>query len=194
MRRGEDLHQRHRPLPSLRERGRFPDRIPAPELPIPAARATRTPGKADWAVRQSCPRLRAPPSSKSRKGHCPARAAHWRPMCASEFCGRRVQETEGPSKDAGSDLLISPDVPRTPPFKPRTRCCIAQSRDELRFLISASSGGGLGTADRDGALPSMASTASKRLFSRDAHAARNLVASSLQQPPTNTSHPSTPRR
>ena len=72
-------------------------------------------------------------------------------MCVSEFCGRRVQETEGPSKDAGSDLLISPDVPRTPPFKPRTRGCIAKTRVEFRFRSSAPSGGGFGTADRYGA-------------------------------------------
>ena len=53
--------------------------------------------------------------------------------------------------DTDSDLLISPDVPRTPPFKPRTRGCIVKTRVERRFRSSASSGGGLGTADRDGA-------------------------------------------
>ena len=53
--------------------------------------------------------------------------------------------------DTESDLLISPDVPRTPPFKPWTRGCIAKTRVERRFRSSASSGGGLGTADRDGA-------------------------------------------
>jgi len=51
--------------------------------------------------------------------------------------------------DTDSDLLISPDVPRTPPFKPRTRGCIAKTRVERRFRSSAPSGGGLGTTDRD---------------------------------------------
>ena len=53
--------------------------------------------------------------------------------------------------DTESDLLISPDVPRTPPFKPRTHGCIAKTRVERRFRSSASSGGGFGTTGRDGA-------------------------------------------
>ena len=53
--------------------------------------------------------------------------------------------------DTDSDLLISPDVPRTPPFKPRTRGCIAKTRVERRFRSSAPSGSDLGTAGRDGA-------------------------------------------
>ena len=56
-----------------------------------------------------------------------------------DACGR-----EGPNQDAGSDLLISPDVPRAPPFKPRTRGCIAKTGVERRFRSSASSGGGFG--------------------------------------------------